>query len=1271
MNGFHLLGPVALRVDGQEAAMPGKQRALLAALLVNANEVVSTDRLIDALWGEEPPARAAKALQVHVSQLRKLLSGTRSQARLLTHHPGYVLEIDRDSVDALRFERLADEGRLALSDGLPELAAARLREGLALWRGPALADLTYEAFAQPHIARLEELRLAAIEDRVDAELALGRHAPLAGELEALLAANPLRERLRGQLMLALYRAGRQADALSVFQQGRRLLVDELGLEPGPKLRELERAILAHEASLAPPSDGAARSPSLPPQPTPEPAAVPRELPARETRRTVSALHVQLAIDSADGGLDPEVSRRVVARALEHVTAAVSRHGGTLDRAGSDTANAVFGVPVAHEDDALRALRAADEARRGLVELSGELAHGGVTLEARLGVSTGQVVSGGGSQAPSAGAPLTAAPGLAASGGAGDVVLDDSTLRIVRPLVTVEPLGSGGLRLVQVTGAELRSLRAGSPMVGRARELRRLRDAFEQAVADSTCQLFTVLGAAGVGKSRLVHELVAELRGEALVARGRCLPYGEGITFWPLLEAVGEAAGFDEADSVERRLEKLEGLVESADEAETVAHRVAQLIGLAAGQVDAEGGLAAVRSLLETLGRERPVVVVFDDVHWGEPTFLDLVEHLADWIRDAAVLIACVARPEVLEIRPGWGGGKVNATSVLLEPLSAEECSQLVENLAGQLSDTSRARVVQAADGNPLFIEEMLALALESGDDALAALPPTIGALLAARLDLLDDAERLVLERASIEGKSFHEGSVVRLSAAAEHAGVPACLDALLRKDLIRPDRALFPGERAFRFRHLLIRDAAYESVPKHARATHHEQYADWLERTAGTRLPEYEEIVGYHLEQAFRYRVELAAADDAARALGRRAAERLGAAGGRACARSDAEAAVNLFSRAAAMLEPGDPLRVDLIPSSRVVQGMGAHVTWADAVLADVIEGGDDRLRAHALVQRGFLRLFTAPDVTPEDILEVAEPALETFSELGDELGLARGWRLLAQTRYLARRAAECVEASERALEHARRAGDRFEQREIVEWLGVALWLGPTPAPEGAHRVARLLELADDPYVEVHLLATLGYLTAIQGDVESALRLMGRGEALMRELGELLWLFPVYSAGIGFWRPDADLAHDDLWRVYEQYKRTGEQSHFSSVATILAQAEYRRGHFAEADRLAEEAQQAARSNDIHSYIVLRGTRGKVLARGGDLAGGELLAREAVAFAETTDFLDSHAGVLLDLGEILARSGRPDEASAASEQALRLYEQKGNSLGAAHARSVST
>ncbi|MBA2740852.1 MAG: AAA family ATPase [Actinobacteria bacterium] len=1260
---FKILGPLEVLVDGRPLELGGaKQRALLTVLLLHANEVVSSDRLIDALWEEEAPETGRKALQVYVSQLRKAIG----KERLVTQAPGYLLRVEPEELDLDRF-------RMLVASGQPEAA-------LSLWRGPALAEFAYQRFAQPEIAQLEELRLNCVESRIEAELAAGRHTGVIGELEALVSENPLRERLRAQLMLALYRAGRQAEALEAFQDVRRALVDELGIDPSRQLRELESAILRQDPALE------ARS-----SPTPNPAAVePTEAPLpepqvsvaapREARKTVTALVARITLFSPDGSrLDPEVLRGVSRRAFGEVENAIERHGGTIQAIAGDAVSAVFGLPRVHEDDALRALRAASEAREQLLCVAAEIeASSPARLDARIGVSTGEVFTGAdvGSSLTPTGEPLTVSASLAHMGEPGEVLLDEATRRVVRDAVVVEELVEApGHRLVEVASAERGySSRFSSPMVGRARERRRLNDAFEQALTDDSCQLFTILGSAGVGKSRLVREFLADVERRAQVARGRCLSYGEGITYWPVLEAVKDAVGIGDTDTPEECVAKLKWVFAEESEVEIATQQLASVLGLGVAAGATEESFWAVRLFFEVVARKQPLVLVFDDVHWGEPTFLDLLDHLSDWMRDAPILLVCIARPELLDTRPEWGGGKLNSTSVLLEPLSDVESVQLVENLAGSgfLRDTSRQRIVEAADGNPLFVEEMLALLLEDGDLATAfETPPTIQALLAARLDRLGYDERAAIEAAAIEGKVFHASSVTELTGVATRSAERELLT-LVRKELVRPDRSLFAGDKAFRFRHLLIRDAAYDSIPKERRATLHQRHADWLERKVEDRAPEFDEVLGYHLERAHRYRMELGAVNGEHDELALRAGRRLGAAGRRALARGDTPAALNLVSRAAAILPRDDPARLDLVPGLRIVQGLGDQLAWAEEVLSDAIATGDSRVQAHARVQQALLQLFTGSDVEVDQLVDTAENAIGTFEELHDDLGLSRSWRLLQQARYLGRQAAASADAAENALAHARRAEDALEELEIMTWLGIALYMGSTPAAEAAARVnVHLAQARTSRTTESLLLSCLAPLEAMQGRVSEARELIARAQVVVDDLGYLaqLALVPFHAGVTELLAGDPAAAEHAFRASLAPLEEIGETSNYCSIVAGLAQAVYLQERYEEADELTRVSERLARTNDIHAQVTWRSVRVKALARQGHISEALALAAEAISFAEASDFLNAHGEALLDLAEVLAMADRPTDGFQAVEAALRLFERKGNVVGVARSGTL--
>jgi predicted ATPase len=528
--------------------------------------------------------------------------------------------------------------------------------------------------------------------------------------------------------------------------------------------------------------------------------------------------------------------------------------------------------------------------------------------------------------------------------------DSPTYRLVRDAVQVEPVepralkGKGetatAFRLLAVARGRSRAVRRpDSPFVGREDELDVLAGAFSSIVQDSACRLVTVLGPAGVGKSRLVEEFLASgVTDEAMVVRGRCLPYGEGITFWPIKEAITEAAGLSTDGSSEAARERITSLPEPGPGADLIVERVTEVLGLAEAVVEHRAHFWAIAGFLESLARRRPLVAVFDDIQWAEPTFLDLVEHVVSESGTSPILLLCIARPELLELRASW------EPTIRLEPLSHDETERLIESVLGKtgLPDEVRARVAEAAEGSPLFVEEMVTMLIEervlrrrngswiaARDVARIAVPPTIQALLAARLERLGGMERALLERGSVEGKVFHRGAVLELSPEADRSAVGECLRALVQKDLLKPDSTSFADEDAFRFRHQLLRDAAYEAVPKEARSHLHERFAAWLEEKVGDRASEYEEILGYHLEQAYRYRGELGLAGERDRRIAEEAGKRLGTAGLRARARGDLPAAGNLLSRAVELSLPESVARLELEPKLRDVLFETGELGWA------------------------------------------------------------------------------------------------------------------------------------------------------------------------------------------------------------------------------------------------------------------------------------------------------------------------------------------------------
>jgi class 3 adenylate cyclase/tetratricopeptide (TPR) repeat protein len=1016
-----------------------------------------------------------------------------------------------------------------------------------------------------------------------------------------------------------------------------------------------------------------------------------------SRKTVTILFNDVVGSTSLGErLDPEVLRRVMTMYFERMRGVLESHGGTVEKYIGDAIVAVFGIPKVHEDDAVRAVRAAGEMREALAEMNGEIEERwGVRIEARTGVHTGEVLA----DETRPDAPLTADAGnvaarLEQAAGPGEVLLGDPTYQLVRDAVEVKPAGPLTLkgkqdlveawRLVSVSaGAPGIVRRLDSPIVGRERELSALRQAFEAAAAERACRLVTVIGEPGLGKSRLAAEFIRWVEDRATVLRGRCLPYGEGITFWPVAEVVREAAGISQSEAPEEAAGKLQALVGQSEEAAAIVGGLSSALGLSEASASAEDSFWAVRRLLEMLAEDRPVVVVFDDIHWGEPTFLDLLEYVAGWSGEASLLLLCMARPEFVDGRATWGTAAPGAVSLRLRPLTEEDSERLIENLLGPapLDEPTRARIRQAAEGNPLFVEEILRMLVDrgllhrddgrwvaTGDLSSLDIPPTISALLAARLEQLSVEERSVIQRASVIGKVFWWGAVSELSPQLERPRVGAQLQSLARRQLVRPGRSTFPGVDAFRFGHILIRDAAYQGTTKESRADLHARFAGWLERQAGDRLAEHEEVLGYHLEQAHRYGSELGLGADLD-VLATRAARHLASAGQRAFARNDIPATVNLMSRAAGLFNPADPdgvLLLTVLAEALVESGDEARAgDVAEEAVRKAADLGDDRLQAHALLTEGLLRLRTEPDAL-EQARRDAGQAIEVFERHGDERGLARAWDHLAGIEWGEGKAAQAEEAVERALGHARRAGDHREESEAYYTLSACLVQGPRPTDDGARRAQDIIDLKrDDRSVQAYMAHALAHLRAWQGRFEEARKAARLYREIVHGNGqEIAWADSSEAAA------DVELTAGnsaDAVRILQEGRARFDElgSPPLVIQPFLANALCEAGQLDEAESAANEA---IGSGHLLWSSLGKSTLARILARRQD-PGAEALARESVAFFEATDFLVFHGRALVDLAEVLINMDRADEPIPVLEQAIALFERKRASVLAEQARAT--
>jgi len=992
-------------------------------------------------------------------------------------------------------------------------------------------------------------------------------------------------------------------------------------------------------------------------------------------------------------LDPESLRELTTRYYRQMAGVLQRHGGRVSKFIGDAAMAVFGVPRTHEDDALRAVRAASELAPALAELNHELeAAWGMRLLLRTGVNTGEVVVGDDlyGQDVTVGDAVNLAARLEQAAAPGQVVLGESTYRLVRDAVEVEPLPplavkgkaepvSAWTLLAVHPGAPGHARRADAPMVGREAELARLTRAFERSVAGRTCCLFTLLGTAGVGKSRLAAEFLASVEGRATVLRGCCLSYGDGITFWPLAEVLRQAARIAPGDSPAAAQAKLAALVGGEERAERIAGLLGRVLGLAGEAGQLEETFWAVRRLLEVGAARRPLVVLLDDLHWAEPTMLDLVEHVAGLSRDRPVVLLCLGRPELVEQRPGWGGAAADAELLSLEPLREEDGLLLLEGLLGpsELDEAARRRVVRSADGNPLFVEELVLMLVDeghlrrehdrwvpAGDLSVLKVPLAVSGVILARLDRLERMERAVVDRAAVVGREFTATQVTELAPPPPREEVGARLEALARKALVRPEPAAAAA--TFGFRHQLLRDVAYEATSKRLRAELHERLAVWLEAAASDRLPEIQEVLGYHLEQAYRCLAALGAPGERGRLLAGRAGAHLGAAGRRAVAREDMPAAVRLLERAAALLPAEDPERLALLPDLAEALGATGELARAEALLAEGLElaraAQDERLVAHLGLQRWRWRLFTGPDAPAETVRREAERRAAVLERLGDQRGLAQAWQLVAFVDAFQNRFEDELAALVRGLRHAKRAGDRRLQASLAGMVSVALLYGPTPLDRAAARAERVLRDAregGDLLGEADALFDLGQLAARRGDAVAARARLAESAATYQQLGlARAQARIVMEAGANeLLADDPAAAEVQLRRAYRAFERMGDSGSCSTVAAWLAEAAWRGGRDDEAEEGSALSERLAALSDVFTQVVWRGVRAKALARGGHQADGERLAAEAVRLADATDNLELRAGALLDLATVLGPV-RPAEAAGAAAEALRLCERKG-------------
>ncbi|MDQ3992449.1 MAG: AAA family ATPase [Actinomycetota bacterium] len=946
--------------------------------------------------------------------------------------------------------------------------------------------------------------------------------------------------------------------------------------------------------------------------------------------------------------DPEIVRRRLARYFEHVSDCVTGHGGIVEKFAGDAVMAAFGIPQAHEDDAERAVRAAF----GILDAVRKL-----DLEARIGIEAGEVVTEDADSTFATGEPVNVAARLQQAAEPNQILIGPGAQRLALGRLELEDVGPidfrGGTEPVwtwAVTGlatGHARAARFAAPFVGREAELELLENTFARAVRDRRAHLFTIYGDPGIGKTRLAEEFLDALDG-ATVLRGRSLPYGESITYWSLAEMVKVAAGIADDDPLDDALEKLRQCCP--------AEAVADLLALATGVLEAVQGEAsqqeiawAARAWAEKLTEPQPLVLLFEDIHWAEEPLLELIEHLAAWVKDAPLLILTLARPELLDVRPDWGGGRVRATAIELEPLAPSESEQLVDALLETSADASleaeaRRALLEKTEGNPLFVEETIRMFIEEGGDGAARrIPDTLQALIGARIDRLEPEAKRIVQRASVVGRVFWAGAVEHLSGDVDAVG--AVLEELELRDFIaREPRSTISDEEAYRFKHVLIREVAYGGLAKSARAGLHERFADWLRERAGEELLE---IRAYHLDQAVTLLAEL---DGAAPArLVRDASAALAKAGKRALAREANRSARRLLQRSVE-LQPTLERRYEAARAAWRLSDIPAVSVEMEAVCEAAREAGDAALEARALtavaevvlyrdgnVERGRQLGERALSLLHDEDDEARYDALETLSMIGWWTGdLAAVERYTQEMIDVAERTGRKDLVSQALIGLVGVHDSRLEQDRIEPLLNRAVEL----AEESGSIMARAWACRAQGDLALRLHDLEGAQTAF----ESARELFteaGAAAPLAKTLQQL--------ASVAARRAEPARAEKLLRESVRTLRQLERRGALVESLRQLAELLVADGKLDEAERFAIEARETVTPHDISSLATTSTALALVREAQGRDEEAERLFREALAILGEVAWPSLERKPLRALARFLRSRGREDEARAYEER----------------------
>jgi class 3 adenylate cyclase/tetratricopeptide (TPR) repeat protein len=958
------------------------------------------------------------------------------------------------------------------------------------------------------------------------------------------------------------------------------------------------------------------------------------------RKLATVLFVDL-VDSTSllTGADPEVVRRRVQTFFDRVSHCVITHGGIVEKFAGDAVMAAFGIPQAHEDDAERAVRAGLAILDAVDELE---------LAARVGVESGEVVAEDGEATFATGEAVTLAARLEQFAEPGQLLIGPGAHRLTLDRVEVEELGPVELKGIaepvwawRALGANGRGARphaVQAPLVGRDAELELLTNTYERALRDRRAHLFTVYGDPGVGKSRLAREFAAVLEG-ATVLQGRSLPYGEGVTYWPLAEMVKGAAGIADDDPLEVAIEKLRAFCE--DEA------VADLLGLASGVLEAvraersQQEIAwAAREWAQRLAHEQPLVLIFEDIHWAEEPLLELIEHLSAWVKEAPLLLVCLARTELLDIRPGWGGGRVRATAIELEPLGRNESEELVDALLfdGELPENARQELLDKTEGNPLFVEETMRMLAEEGIECVDKIPDTVQALIAARIDRLPAEAKAILQRAAVVGRIFWAAALGRLSPELESIEQP--LDDLLVRDFVAHEsHSSIRGEEAYRFKHVLIREVAYGGLSKSSRAEYHAGFAEWLKERAGEELLE---IRAYHLDHAAQLLAELDG--QAPEELRREAATALEGAGERALAREANRSARQLLVRSA-QLEPTLRRRYLAAKAASHLSDLPAVSREMEEVCAAAAEAGDSPTQGRALIALAETAVLRDADLARAK--DRVEHALEVLEE-DDLAGRFQALTVRGTIAWAHGHLDEREEVMRKALEVARRAGRKDFEAEAADTLA-SVYLSRLEFDRAQPLVDQALLFAEESGSAAARGRALRYAGQLHlarrslDDAESALEAAreylseaGAAWALGRTLNYLAWTAWLKNDGAR-----AEKLFRESIRVLTPLE---DRATLCESQRGLAQLLVERGHLGEAERLALAARETVGPQDVTSLSTTTMALGIVRAAQERDEEAEALLLEAYGLIESTDHRHHKADALEALVQFLRDRGRDDEAA---------------------------